>query len=429
VSHAAERIYYDEPWTLEFTAEVTAIREVARVDGRQVWQIALDRTAFYPTSGGQPNDTGKLTATARSGASLDAPVTDVEEDETGEVWHTTSKPLQEGTAVRGTVDSVRRRDHMQQHSGQHLLSAVLLRDFDAKTVSFHLGEDLSTIDLDGPALDDAQFDQAVTRVNDVIAAALPFSIRYVDQAEAEAMLAAGVLRKLPPRSGRIRIVEIGEGIDTNSCGGTHVATTAQIGPLLIRGTERVRNTMRLSFVCGDRAMRAAEADFHLLKTLSQALSTGVEAIAASVGRLQADSKATAKERATLLAELASLEAERMASRAAELTLERGSILALTTRLDPRHSGRDASYAKALASSLISTTSVALALIGIAEPERMAVVLAAKPGVADCGTLLRLTLETLGGRGGGGKDLAQGAMPTDRFDDLAATIKAQVSQRD
>ena len=286
--HAAERIYYDEPATLQFTAEVTAIREVARVDGRQVWQIALDRTAFYPTSGGQPHDTGKLTATARSGASLDVPITDVEEDDAGEVWHTTSKPLQEGTAVHGAVDAARRRDHMQQHSGQHLLSAILLRDFNAKTVSFHLGEDVSTIDLEGPALDNTQLAAAQGMANDIIASALPFSVRYVDQLEAEAMLAAGMLRKLPPRAGRIRVVEIPGGIDTNACGGTHVASTAEIGPLLLRGTEHVRGALRVSFVCGARAMHAAGHDFRMLRTLAQSLSTGVDSIAGSVERMQTE---------------------------------------------------------------------------------------------------------------------------------------------
>ena len=230
---SANRIYYDEPATLEFTAEVAAIRELARVDGQQVWQIALDRTAFYPTSGGQPNDTGVLVATARSGASLEVPITNVEEDEAGEVWHTTSKPLQEGTVVSGRIDATRRRDHMQQHSGQHLLSAILDRDFATRTVSFHLGDDVSTIDLEGPALTDTQLQAVADEANRVVAAALPFGVRYVTSDEAATMKEQGLLRKLPPRAGSIRIVEI-PGIDTNACGGTHVATTAEIGPLLLR---------------------------------------------------------------------------------------------------------------------------------------------------------------------------------------------------
>jgi alanyl-tRNA synthetase len=386
---------------------------VARIDGKQVWQLALDRTAFYPTSGGQPFDTGTLTATARSGASLEVPITHVEEDESGEVWHTTTKPLQEGTSVRAAVNAARRHDHMQQHSGQHLLSAILLRNFGAKTISFHLGEDTSTIDLEDTSLDDAQLAAAEQTANDLIAAALPFSIRYVSQEQAEQMLAEGLLRKLPPRAGRIRIIEIADGIDTNACGGTHLATTAQIGPLLLRGTERVRGSLRLSFVCGARAIKAAAEDFRLLRSLAQSLSTGTDAVATSIERLQTDNKAAAKDRTALLSSLALLEAQSLAA-------QHGAVV--MTKLDAQQPGRDAGYAKQLASALITSTGCELALIGVAEPERLSVVLAAKPGIADCGTLLRATLADLNGRGGGSKDLAQGAMPLDRFEELANTIR-------
>jgi alanyl-tRNA synthetase len=426
--HAAERIYYDEPMTLEFTAVVTAIREVARVQGRQVWQVALDRTAFYPTSGGQPHDTGKLTATSRSGASLDAPITSVEEDEAGEVWHTTSKPLQEGTVVRGLVDSARRRDLMQQHSCQHLLSAILLRDFGASTISFHLGDHASTIDLDGPALSATQLLQTEQTVNEVIASSLPFSVRYVGQQEAQTMLAKGLLQKLPARDGNIRLVEIASGIDTNACGGTHVGTTSEIGPLFLRGEERVRGKMRLTFVCGTRATQAANQDFNLLRTLSHTLSTSVDAIASSVTRLQAESKSAAKERSSLLGELATHEARALASIATELALPNGPVLSITARIDSQQPGRDAAYAKLLATTLVGNTPVSLALIGLAEPNRMAVVLSAKTGVADCGTILRTALDGLEGRGGGSRDMAQGAMPTDRFDELTVALTDLLSEQ-
>ncbi len=143
----SDRLYYADPSLSSFDARVSDIREVSRAQGRSLWQIALDRSAFYPTSGGQPHDTGLLTATSSGGALLEAPILAVEEDEQGEVWHTTPKPLSAGTAVRGYIDWSRRRDHMQQHSGQHLLSAVLYRQLGAATVSFHLGEMTSTIDL------------------------------------------------------------------------------------------------------------------------------------------------------------------------------------------------------------------------------------------------------------------------------------------
>lgn len=406
---SANRIYYDEPATLEFTAEVTAIRELARVDGQQVWQIALDRTAFYPTSGGQPYDTGVLVATARSGASLEVPITNVEEDEAGEVWHTTSKPLQEGTVVSGRIEATRRRDHMQQHSGQHLLSAILDRDFAVRTVSFHLGDDVSTIDLEGPMLTDAQLQAVADEANRIIASALPFGLRYVTSDEAVAMKEQGLLRKLPPRSGNIRIVEI-PGIDTNACGGTHVATTAEIGPLLLRGTEKVRGNLRLSFVCGKRALAAANADFHRLQEAASLLTTAVPEITTSIERLRAENRSLQKERVNLLEQLASLEAAKLAS------VAHGSVI---------HSlpaDRDASYAKLLASKVVRETATPVAYIVACEETRANAVLAAKPGVLDCGTTLRTALNTLGARGGGSAEMAQGAIPLGQAESLLNALR-------
>ena len=396
-NEAARRIYYDEPDRLEFTAEVTAIRELARVDGRQVWQIALDRTAFYPTSGGQPHDTGHLIATSRSGASLEAPVSNVEEDDAGEVWHTTHKPLQQGTTVRGMVDAARRRDHMQQHSGQHLLSAILQRDCDLKTVSFHLGVDASTVDLDGEPTPE-QLAQAESAANEAIRAALPVSIRTVSQQEAETMLAQGKLRKLPPRTGPIRIIEIA-GIDVNACGGTHVSNTAQIAPLLLRGTDRVRGGTRLSFLCGERAVLAARDDFQMLTSIAQSLSTSVNEASASIARMQADSKAATKQQTALLGTLASLHAQSLAG-----------DQVVVHQLDPQQPNSTAEYAKLLASRLVTQAATSAALVIAPEQDRASVVLAAKPGALDCGTLLRTSLAAHGGRGGGIREMAQGALP-------------------
>ncbi|MEZ2346813.1 DHHA1 domain-containing protein [Terriglobus sp. RCC_193] len=409
---SANRIYYDEPATLEFTAEVTAIRELARVDGQQVWQIALDRTAFYPTSGGQPYDTGVLVATARSGASLEVPITNVEEDEAGEVWHTTAKPLQEGTTVFGRIEAARRHDHMQQHSGQHLLSAILDRDFAARTVSFHLGDDVSTIDLEGPTLTDAQLQSAADEANRIVAAALPLGIRYVTSAEAAVMKEQGLLRKLPPRSGNIRIIEI-PGIDTNACGGTHVTTTAEIGPLMLRGTEKVRGNLRLSFVCGNRALATVNADFCRLREAASILTTAPSEIVASIERIRTENRSLQKERANLLDEIASLEAGKLASAA------HGSVI---HSLPP---DRDAAYAKLLASKLVRETTTPVAYIVATDGERASAVLAAKPGVLDCGTVLRTALNTLEARGGGSAEMAQGAVPAEQAKSLLNALRTSL----
>lgn len=406
----ADRIYYDEPATLEFTAEVTAIRELARVDGKQVWQIALDRTAFYPTSGGQPHDTGALIATARSGASLEVPITDVEEDDAGEVWHTTAKPLQEGTAVRAVISEYRRRDHMQQHTGQHLLSAILDRDFGARTVSFHLGEFESTIDLEGPSLTELQMQSAEAVANAVVAQSLPLSVRYVSSEEAVAMKEQGLLRKLPPRPGNIRLVDI-PGIDLNACGGTHVATTAEIGPVLLRGVENVRGNQRLSFVCGLRALRASRDDFQHVQSIARALTSSVDSISSSLERMKNEQRSQAKSLSALLEELAGYEAVRLAATSAQTVIHTLSA------------GRDAAYAKLLASTLIRTTAVSIALVATDTPEQANLVLAAKPGVIDCGTLLRKALAEHHGRGGGSPVMAQGAVAANLREDALSTLRA------
>src|SRR5271170_1163852 len=204
----ADRLYYGNSFLTGFDAVVTDIRLVSRTGGEALWQLALDRSAFYPTSGGQPYDKGTLAATSRNGAVLEVPVDEVEEDENGEVWHFTAKPLAAGTPVHAAIDWERRFDHMQQHSGQHLLSAIFSRELVAHTVSFHLGDESSTIDLDTASIAHASLERTERLANQIIAEDRPLSIRTVSREEANAMLAAGRLRKLPEREGDIRLIEI-----------------------------------------------------------------------------------------------------------------------------------------------------------------------------------------------------------------------------
>ena len=198
----AERLYLPDALALSFDAVVTDIREFARKDGQTVWHVALNRTAFTPTGGGQPHDTGTLQAQARSGTALTAAIDEVVEDEAGEVWHATTKPLLNGTPVHGEIHAGRRLDHTRQHSGQHLLSAVLADRYGLPTVGFRLGEGDSTIDLalpstTTPAALGAILREAELEANRVLQSNLPVSIRQVSTAEAEALLAAGALGKLP----------------------------------------------------------------------------------------------------------------------------------------------------------------------------------------------------------------------------------------
>jgi alanyl-tRNA synthetase len=410
----SDRLYYADPSLASFDAHVSDIREVSRTQGRSLWQIALDRSAFYPTSGGQPHDTGVLTATSSGGALLEAPILAVEEDDQGEVWHTTPKPLLAGTAVRGYVDWSRRRDHMQQHSGQHLLSAVVYRQLGAATLSFHLGEMTSTIDLAREAISPEELERVEDAVNEIIAENRPVTMRTIPRVEAEMLLAAGTLHKLPDREGDIRLIEIDE-IDVNACGGTHVEATGQIGSLLFRGTERVRQGVRVEFVCGIRAMVTARRDLATLTRTAAALSVGRLDVGDAVDRLLEEGKAANKARQKVTEELAGYHAS---SLLLELSSPPGRKVLRRTFAD-----RDAGYLKLLASRMIASASETCVLLASTQEEPARVIVAASSDVkVDCGTLLREALAAYGLRGGGSPGMAQGQIAKIHLDPLFSSIE-------
>jgi alanyl-tRNA synthetase len=410
----SDRLYYADPSLASFDAIVSDIREVSRTEGKSLWQIALDRSAFYPTSGGQPHDTGVLTATSSGGALLEAPILAVEEDDQGEVWHTTPKPLLAGTLVRGYVDWSRRRDHMQQHSGQHLLSAVVYRQLGAGTVSFHLGEMTSTIDLAREAISPEELERVEDTVNEIIAENRPVTMRTIPRVEAEMLLAAGTLHKLPEREGDIRLIEIDE-IDVNACGGTHVEATGQIGGLLIRGTERVRQGVRVEFVCGIRAMVTARRDLATLSRTATALSVGRLDVGDAVDRLLAESKTGNKARQKLTEELAVYQAS---SLLLELSSQPGRKLLRRTFAD-----RDAAYLKLLASRMTASAPEICVLLASTQEEPARVIVASSSDAKiDCGALLREALAAYGLRGGGSPSMAQGQIAKVHLHALFSSIE-------
>jgi alanyl-tRNA synthetase len=429
----AERLYYADSALTRFTGTVTDIREHSRNNGASLWQIALDRSAFYPTSGGQPHDTGALAATAPSGARLEAPIVGVEEDEHGEVWHLTPKPLLAGTHVEGSVDWMRRLDHMQQHSGQHLLSALFYRELHAPTISFHLGDAISTIDLEIPALEPAQLAHIEQLANAVVAEGRPVAHSCVTADEAERLLVEGKLRKLPPRSGDIRIIvipggELGPGVpsadlDLNACGGTHVSATGQIGAVLLRGTERVRQSVRVSFLCGGRSIAAARADDSLLTQLGRELSVGRADLPTALTRVKAEVRAAGKERQTLREELANYHAARLL-----VEDPPQNDLRIVRRVFP---DRDADYIKLLAGRLTTAAPHTIALLASTQQpqEQVAVVVACSQELGrNAGELLRAALAQAGGRGGGSATLAQGLVSRDQLDATLDGLEADLRSR-
>lgn len=415
-----ERLYYADSFLRRFTARVTDIREASRTDGVSVWQIALDRTAFYPTSGGQPCDTGKLNASARGGAVLDAEVDSVEEDEQGTVWHFTRKPVTAGTLVDGEIDWPRRLDHMQQHSGQHLLSAVFARELQAPTVSFHLGEAASTIDLATGSIAHHSLERVERIANELIAEDRAVTLKMVDRAEAEAMLADGRLAKLPERDGQIRLIEIAD-YDLNACGGTHVGSTGQIGGLLVRGMEKLSRGVRVEFVCGQRAVNAARHDFTVLSQAAADLSIARDDVPAAIERVRQERKLADKERLRLRSEVASYHAVR-------LVVEeqvKGGLRLVSRSFDDR----DAEYVRLLALNLTASMPRTVALLSSEEvwPARL---ILAKSGDVNlhCGDLLRETLTAYGLRGGGSSELAQTEVPQEQLAKLREELEAAVCAR-
>ncbi len=306
-----ERLYYDRDAVLEFQAVVTGLRaggQEAGSDGQEkpFWCVALDRTAFYPAGGGQPWDKGLLVTALPNAESLQVDVERVEEDEEGQVWHTVREPVAVGAQVAGRVDAERRMDHAQQHSGQHLLSAMFLRELGLPTVSFHLGAESVTIDLDAEKISPEDLYRVEDAVNRLIFEDRRMLSHWVEREEAERMLARGELRKLPERAGRMRIVEM-EGVEFNACGGTHVRSTGAIGGLLVRRVEKVRQGQRVEFCCGLRAIRTARSDFARLRELGTLLSVGPADLAGRVAGLIEDKKQRAKERKLLERQLREME--------------------------------------------------------------------------------------------------------------------------
>ena len=413
-SGVAERLYYDSAG-LKFSARVADIRLVANERGEggereQLWQVALDRTAFYPEGGGQPWDTGVLVATARSGAVLEVAVERVEEDEAGEVWHFVRKPLVDGTEVEGRVDAARRMDHAQQHSGQHLLSAVFLKQLGARTVSFHLGVETSTIDLalasGATGLSAEEVVGVEEEVNRLVFEDRAMRPLWYSREEAEAMLARGELRKLPERTGAMRVVEM-EGVEWNACGGTHVRSTGAIGGVMVRRLEKVKSGWRVEFVCGLRAVRLARREFAVLSGVAGKLSVGWADVPGRVAALGEENKAAAKAAKALMEELAEAKAAALLGGAGE------AVTAV-------FAGKHVEFAKRVAS--VVARAGRKAVIGVTEGVQGSVVLALPHGDGrNAGMVLRENGAEYGMRGGGSNELAQGVLPATRLREAIAHL--------
>ena len=392
-----ERLYYHDSFLYEFDAKVVEVCEHA---GRPA--VVLDRTAFYPTSGGQLYDTGRLAPTADAGAAVR--VAEVGEDEAGTIYHYLEAPpvapLAKGGAVRGQIDTARRRDHMQQHSGQHILSAAFVRLFQMPTVSFHMGAESCTIDLETKSLSAQQVAQAERLANQVVTEDRPVRVRFVNLEEARAL----AVRKLPElKSGRdlLRLLDILE-FDLTACGGTHVRSTGQVGPILLRKTENVKQGVRVEFVCGARAVATARRDFGTLTEAAGIYSANIRELPQQIRKAVEEQKAAGKRERALLEELAELHAERLL---AETPVTGGA-----RRIVKLFAEREAGFLKLVAQKLTADKArPAVALLACAEGQPT-LIFAQTPGLPhNMGALLKEAVTAAGGRGGGSQDMAQGGV--------------------
>jgi alanyl-tRNA synthetase len=398
------RLYYDDAFEKEFTARVVHC-EVLPPDVKSgitgtVWGLILDRTAFYPTSGGQPNDLGKIG---------DANVLDVR-DEGEEILHVVDRKPSEPD-VNGCINWPRRFDHMQQHTGQHLLSAMFQERFGLPTVSFHLGAEICTIDLRGPEPSDEILEGAERAANKIVFEDRPINVRY---GTADKLSQLGV-RKEVEREGILRAIEI-EGADLQPCGGTHVKSTAQIGVVLVRRCNKVRQDWRVEFVCGGRAERVARHDFRLLRQTAEKLGCATEDLVSAASRV-------VEERNTNFKSLRALQ-QRLAEAEATIALNTITPGANGFRIYSRvFEDVPADYLGFFATAFAKSEK---AIVVVAAAQGGHLLFAQHPAAGkDMSALLKQVLEKTGGKGGGTRDFARGRLNDQTHGEKAISLAREL----
>jgi alanyl-tRNA synthetase len=385
-SVGTERLYYTGSYQSSFQANVARLSNAGT-------SVYLDRTAFYPTSGGQPHDLGVING---------IPVLDVV-DEGSEIEHKLESPMTE-TPVGGTVDCIvdwhRRYEHMQQHTGQHLLSAVFMELFNFATLSFHMGAEVSTIELATAELSEIAIGEAQLRAAQLIGEARPVLVRFEDAAEAQA------LRKASARAGTLRIVDI-ESVDRSACGGTHVRNLAECGPILIRRHERVRSNVRIEFVCGTRALELARQDFRQLSDSAKACGVPPANLLPTIQNLYERLASAEKDSQRLSLDLAKRDGRQHweDNPASDGGLRRISLTCPTL----------GEQSRALAQSCVERGRAAIFIAGL--NPRSVLFSVSEDAELHAGDLLKAALAARGLRGGGSRTMAQGSVRNE--EDIAA----------
>ena len=372
-----ERLYDDDPYLTEFRAEVIEILPYGDKYG-----IVLDRTAFYPAGGGQPWDTGYLN---------DEKVTEVIEKD-GNLLHIVDNKLL-STEVKGSVNWARRFDFMQQHTGQHILSACFEKLLNGSTDSFHMGKDIVSIEIniDNFSIDDAE--RIENMANDIIYSNLPVITRIVNGEEINSL----PLRKMPKVTENIRIVEVKE-IDYSPCGGTHVRATGEVGMIKIKSWEKCKGGIRFTFVCGSRALKDYGMYNSIIRTLSEKLSVRDSEIIEAIDKLLLDLRNTEKQLSASTQELMRIEADNIIK---EYPVVSG--IRLISRVFDNRSINDV---KLLAQYLTKVPGT-VALLACKNENAQAIFSRSEDVNMDMNTLFKAVLPIIDGKGGGNSKTAQG----------------------
>jgi alanyl-tRNA synthetase len=419
------RLYYDDPSLTDFSARV-----VERLEWGRLPAVVLDRTAFYPTGGGQPHDTGFLGA---------VPVVEVVEREADSaVLHVMAGPV-DADEVEGRVNWERRFDLMQQHTGQHILSAAFAEQVQANTVGFHLADEYATIDLDKAPISVEELARTEAVANAIVFANARILARFVADEEVPGL----DLRKPLAHEGPVRIVEIDRShlsatslgsFDRSACGGTHVRAAGEVGLIKITRTERRGAETRVEFFCGGRALTDYQAKNALLMGLAQEFTVGYWELPDVVQRLTEELKESRRELRRSRDALLDVEATALWHQAEQHRLGSPALLASTQGQGPANCrvvkalfpGRSLDDLKHLAQRLIAYPST-VALLATQGPvgENSYFTFARSDDIeADLGALVRQACATIGGRGGGRPNFAQGGGPQG---DMAAQALDQAAQ--